>query len=293
MLFYIYFSNIASIIGIRDGWSVEKGQVINVKVSGDKNDCGIRGCCFMPGGELVLCDYSNDKIKVLDRSLSVVDSLDLYLSYCFPWKVTAVDNSNVIVLTMPLTNKQIQFIQVLPSLRLVRTINVDAMCQGVAVAAGKIFVSCYNYDDKVVEIRVYDLDGRDLGKRLGIKPDGSSLFRRLEYIAVSRSGDKVFVSDLRTNTVSCLTSEGTIVYQYRDDELIYPQGLFVDDNDNVIVCGANTVQVITAAGKKHKTLLSRNDGISKPQCVSFRPSDGTLVVCCWESNYLLSFFISI
>ena len=127
-------------------------------------------------------------------------------------------------------------------------------------------------------------------KRLGIYPDGSALFRQPEYVAVSRSGDKIFVSDYLNNTVSCLTSDGKIVYQYRDAELDTPCGLFVDDNGAVIVCCqiSHTVQVITA-GEKHKTLLSRDDGISEPRCVAFRPSDGTLVVGCWSSDHLLEY----
>ena len=250
---------------------------INVKVLGEiyANSISITGCCFMPGGELVLCDNNNNKIELLDHSLSVVDILDLPVK---PLDVAAVDNNNVII-TIP-DEKQLQFIQVLPSLKIGRTIDVDKSCHGVAVAAGKIFVSCYNYDDNVGEIRVYDLEGRDLGKRLGINSDGLALFRRPKYVAVSWSGDKIFVSECSTDTVSCLTSDGKIVYQYSDDELKGPQGLFVDDSDNVSVCGllSNTVQVITAPGEKHSTLLSREDGISDPNCVSFRPSDGTLVV---------------
>ena len=252
----------------------------------------------MPQGELVLCDFGNDKVKLLDNSLSVVDSLDLPEAHRHRLgrhqDVAVVDNSNVIVI-MPGV-KQLQFIQVLPTLKLGRTIDVDKDCWGVAVAAGKIFVSGYNYDDtEVGEIRVYDLEGRDMGKRLGINPDGSALFRQPEHIAVSRSGDKIFVSgdkifvsDRDTGIVSCLTSDGKIVYQYRDDELVYPSGLFVDDNDNVIVCSwfSSTVQVITAAGKKHSTLLSREDGIFQPQCVSFRQSDGTLVVGIENSDEL-------
>ena len=252
--------------------TIKKIKEIEMKVSGDEYDCRITGSCFMPGGTMILCDLDNDKIKLLDRSLSLVDSLDLPEE---PWDVAAVDNSNVIV-TMP-GKKQLQFIQVLPSLKLGRTIHVDEHCWGVAVAACKIFVSCYNYDDKVGDIRVYDLEGRDMGKRLGINPDDSHMFRTPHYVAVGRSGDKIFVSDCDACTVSCLTGDGKIVYQYRDREL---EGLLVYDNDNVIVCGwgSDTVQVITSAGEKHKTLLSSEDGIYNPQCVSFRPSDGTLVV---------------
>ena len=262
--------------------TIKKIKEIDIKVSGDKKNCSITGCCFMSRDALIACDWNNHKIKLLDRSLSVVDSIDLTGR---PWDVAAVDNNSVIV-TMP-DEKQLQFIQVLPSRKRGRTIDVDEKCWGVAVAADKIFISCYRYNDKVGDIRVYVLEGRDLGKRLGINPDGSNMFRCPQYVAVSRSGDKIFVSDWDTNTVSCLTSGDNLVYQYRDKELEWPYGLLVDDNDNVIVCGwdSNTVQVITSAGEKHKTLLSKKDGIYRPRCVGFRPSDGTLVVGCrWRKT---------
>ena len=192
-----------------------------MKLSDESATCEITGCCYLPGDHLILCDESNKKIKLTDLS-SVVDSLP-----GDAWDVAAVDRSNVIV-TM---GKRLQFIQVLPSLKLGHSIDVGERCRGVAVAAGKIFVSCS------VDIRVYDLEGRDLGKRIGINPDGSSMFRRPWYIAVSRSGDKIFISDCDNETVSCVTYDGEIVYQYNDDELRNPAGLLVDDNDNVIVCG--------------------------------------------------------
>ena len=63
------------------------------------------------------------------------------------------------------------------------------------------------------------------------------MFRRPLNVAASTSGDKIFVSDGDTHTVSCLTSDENIVYQYRNHDLVLPRGLFVDANDNAIVCG--------------------------------------------------------
>ena len=56
---------------------------------------------------MILCDWNNDKIKLLDRSLKVVDSLDLPGR---PHDVAAISSSNVIVTTPG--KKQLQFIQV-------------------------------------------------------------------------------------------------------------------------------------------------------------------------------------
>ena len=254
---------------------------VNLKMSGDKWKCDITGCCFMPGGELVLCDNSNYKLKLLDRSMSIGYQVDIP---AIPYDVAAIDNSNVLV-TMPWV-KQLQFIHVLPSLKLDRTIDVGQKCWGVDVAVGNIYVSCYDIDETMAEIhvRVYNLEGRDLGKRININPAGSNMFRDPRYVAVSRLGDKIFVSDWTTNIVTCLTSNGRIVYQYRDDLLRGPQGLLVDDNDNFCVCGfdSHTVDVITSSGRKYKTMLSRKDGVSCPRYVCFRPSDGTLVVVGWK-----------
>ena len=84
------------------------------------------------------------------------------------------------------------------------------------------------------------------------------------------------------------------MYQYTDDELEQPHGLYLYDNGNVIVCGrsSHNVQVITAAGKKYKTLLSSKDDVDWPYCVSFRPIDRTFVVGCQGSDYLLVYKMS-
>ena len=62
------------------------------------------------------------------------------------------------------------------------------------------------------------------------------------------------MSEYRTHTITCLKNDGKIVYQYKDEDLIQPQGMFVDDEDNVMVCGgqSSTVHVIRAAGMKHR-----------------------------------------
>ena len=271
------------------GSKVHKIKAVNVKVQYDRDTCNIVGSCFMSGGELVLCDFNNYKIKVLDRSLSVVDSL--WISGA-PRDVAVIDNSNVIA-TMP-RRKRLHFYQVLPTLQRGRTVDVNLPCHSVAVATGKIFVSSYKIGDTSGEIQIYDLEGRVLGKIHGVNQDGLRTFRLPWYIAASRSGDKIFVSDSTAGTVACCLTNGKIVYQYKDTDLKTPSGLSVDDDDNVFVSGSssNTVQLITTAGKKHKTLLSSKGGISGPTTVSFRPSDGTLVVCCLDNDKIFIYKVS-
>ena len=272
------------------GSKVHKIKAVNVTVQYDRDMCNIVGSCFMPGGELVLCDFNNYKIKVLDRSLSVVDSLWIPGA---PRDIAVIDKNNVIA-TMP-RRKRLHFYQVLPTLQRGRTVDVNLPCHSVDVAASKIFVSSYKIGDTSGEIRIYDLQGRVLEKIHGVNQDGLRTFRLSSYIAASRSGDKIFVSDSTAGTVACcLTSNGKIVFQYKDTDLKTPSGLSVDDDDNVFVSGSssNTVQLITTAGKKHKTLLSSKGGISGPTTVSFRPSDGTLVVSCRDNDKIFIYKVS-
>ena len=121
----------------------------------------------MPGGELVLCDYGNHKVKVLDSSFKTWDSTDLPAA---PFDVAAVDDNNVIV-TLPKECK-LQYIQVLPFLIKSQIKFVDKLCWGVAMATDFIYVMC-NRDNYDTEIRVFDASWTLL-KRIGINPDGTN-----------------------------------------------------------------------------------------------------------------------
>ena len=167
---------------------------------------------------------------------------------------------------------------------------VGGLCRSVTVADGKIFAFVWpNFN--TAEILVYDFEGNRIETKLDVGTAEPTFPHCSGYSYFSRTGDKIFITDWETNcgAVRCLTRDGAQVYDYRDDEFRHPCELFVDDYDNVIVCNGyySTLEVISAAGKKHRTLLSSDDGISGPQCVSFRPSDGTLVVCCGYDHLIV------
>ena len=84
-----------------------------------------------------------------------------------------------------------------------------------------------------------------------------------------------------------MTPDGNIIYQYKDDDLRYPEALFVDAGDNTFVCGCNSqnVQEITPDGRKYGTLMSADDGIRYPNTIAFREADNTLVVGCVSRNF--------
>ena len=269
------------------GMKVQSSKQPIVKLGNDTIVPGLTGCCFIPSGDLVLCDYGNCKLKLLDQTFKVKDSFSLNVNPC---SLSVIDDSNVIV-TIPDT-KQLQYVQLVPHMKAGRVIKLDKKCWDVAVADNDIYVSCYD-DPGEGEVRVLDLSG-NLKRKLGVNKDGSYQFQRPYYLTVSTTGKKIFVSDWDKSIISCMTPDGNIIYQYKDDDLRYPEALFVDAGDNIFVCGyvSHNVQAITADGRKHGTLISADDGIRLPNSIAFREADNMLVVGCWKQNNIFCYKLS-
>ena len=268
------------------GMKVRSWKQHNIR-HGEKFPPCITDCCFMPSGDLVLCDYNNSKLKLLDQTFKVKDSLSLNDK---PWSSSVIDNSNVIV-TMPDT-KQLQYVQLVPHMKAGRVIQLDKKCWDVAVAGNEIYVSCHN-DPGEGEVRVLDLSG-NLKRQLGVNKDGSYQFQRPTYLTVSTTGKKIFVSDWDKSIISCMTPDGNIICQYKDDDLIRPEALFVDAGDNIFVCdySSNNVRVITADGRKYGTLISADDGIRCPFSIAYREADNMLVVGGRNKNNIFCYKLS-
>ena len=256
-----------------------------VKMSSDRMTPSITGCVFMPVDRLVLCDYQNSKLKLLDKSFKLQDSLDL--PSC-PFDISVVNDTTVII-TLP-DKKQLQYIEVAPRLKIGRVLQIDKKCYGVQVVDSDIYVTCHSgYRGGDGEVRILDNNG-NLKKRLGVNQDKTFMFELPCYLAVSIKSNKIYVSDAGQDTVTCLKLDGTVIFQYKDPKLSTPRGLCVDDEDNVIVCGRdshNIHVVTTAAGKKSSDILTNKDGIRKPYSVTYRQTDHTLIVGCYDNDNLI------
>ena len=262
--------------------AVDSSREVNIRLSCDSHCPWISGCTFIPDGGVVLCDNDNSNLISLSDTFTTKDSLKLDSR---PWDVSPVNGSSVVV-TIPGKN-QLQLIQVMPSLKIDRSINVGRRCFGVQVVEDLIYVTCHNSPGDG-EVLVLDMNGT-VTHRLGQPGKKPSMFSCPYYITVCPSTRYMFVSDSSTATVSCLMSDGTVVYQYKDEELRGPRGVVVDGGGNAIVCGAssNKVQVIRADDTKCCTLLISQDDGTGPRTVAYRHSDNTLILGCGNSNNLL------
>ena len=266
-----------------DEMSVTARNQVNVKVQSDTYDAWITGSAFLPSGQLILCDRNNKKLKLLDENLQMKESIDVPEQ---PWDIAVVNQHQVIV-TFPLEN-YLQFIQVTPSLALGHTVDLGMECRGVTVSRESIYISLSESGEG--KIGMYDLTGK---KKRIIDPyngkDGKVLIKWPFYIAVSND-EKIFVSGVSsTPTVYCLESSGNVLYTVSNPLFKYCSGISVDENKNLLVCdlGSHKVFLITKDGKEVREFLTEKDGLYHPYTVSFRRSDGTLVVGCDHNNILV------
>ena len=271
-----------------DKMSITKGNKINVKLQSDAKVAWISGSTFLPSGELILCDWCNKKLKLLDINLQMKESIDVPEE---PWDVAPVNQHQVIV-TFP-QKKYLQYIQVTPSLALGDKVDLGMKCWGVAVSRESIYIS--SVDSGECKIGIYDLTGK---KKRIINPyncnDGKLLFKEPLYIDVS-NGEKIFVSDVdvksNTSTVYCLESNGNVRYSVSDPSFKQCLGINVDENENLLVCDwkSHNVFLITKDGKEVREFLTEKDGLYQPYTTSIRRSDGTFVVGCKGRNDILVF----
>ena len=265
-------------------WTEKKKHSISqvrIRIPDDNGKPDITGCCFMPDGKAVLCDYYNYQIKILDTSWRLISNLELASR---PFDVS-VHNETDIITTLP-EERQLQILAVTPQLKILRSIQLDKECWGVDVFGGKIYITCGLLEKG--EIRVLDINGNERQRICKSKETGTYMFKDPSYIAVSALSGKIYVTDSLTRILTCLTSYGQLVYQFKDEEVQDPAGILVDSADNILLCdfSSHTVLTITADGRKHETLLSLEDRLNGQRAVAYRSSGNTLMAGCMRTEKL-------
>ena len=262
---------------------VQNSRDVQIKLPSDKQTPIITGCTYMADGQLLVCDYENYNIKLLNSKFDITDSLGLA---SYPWDISAIDNVTAVV-TLP-GRKQLQFIDIVPSFKAGKQIQLNKQCWGVDVVRDDIYVICHDNPGNA-EIRVFDKNGTFIRKIPDVNNNLSSL-RHPFYIAVSRTSSKIYVSDYHTDTVMCISVDGSLVFNYKHDDLRCPRTVIPDEEGNILVCGqgSNNIHVVTSTGQHHSVLYTV-EGRRDNRCysVAYRQTDRTLVIGLWDDNMIV------
>ena len=252
---------------------------VNISIPDDSKVPLIVGCCVMSDGQAVLCDRYNYQIKLLDSSYKLIGNLELP---AWPRDISVLNGTEVII-TIP-DERQLLIVSVTSQLRITRTIQLDKKCWCVDVSGGEIYITCEKSGQG--EIRILDMSCNERRRISLSQVMGAFTLKEPRYIAVNAFSRKIFITNLETEILTCLTSDGQLVYQYKDQRLGWPRGILVDSADNVLLCyyDSHTIVVITPDGRKHGTLLSGKDGVKCPSSLAYRARDNTVIVGCYTDQ---------
>ncbi|XP_053407256.1 E3 ubiquitin-protein ligase TRIM71-like [Mercenaria mercenaria] len=197
---------------------------LDVKSTDDRyNFCQITGLAMLSSNELLLVDFQNDYVKILNVSDNTITSK--YKTSGVPWDVTAI-NSETVAITLQDKGK-ILFMNNKNGLTESHSLKVRKWCRGIDHHNGVIAVSFI----RPRAVQILNMKGEILHE---VKD--TSMFQYPNYIAFR--GDKsIVVSDCDKHAVYELTVEGQLKATMTSEDLLYPRGLAVTSNGTVVVCG--------------------------------------------------------
>ncbi|XP_053381929.1 uncharacterized protein LOC128549347 [Mercenaria mercenaria] len=252
-----------------------KGR-LNAKLFSDKEDCDISGMDMLSENEIVLADYNNRSIKVVDIIQNKITD-EIKLEY-HPYDLTVPDTNTVAV---TLTNT-IQMIAKSHLLRLGDSINVDGECYGIASSRTKFFVSFIKPNPKV---EILNHQG-DVLQKLEMDTIERRIFKRPRYIDVSPDEKFIYISDFETDSIIRLSAIDKQTNVFTDATILNgPYGIHVGENGHVLVCnyGNDNIFEFSADLSKHKMVLSQTEGVESPQSIYMCNKENKLFVACTDS----------
>ncbi|KAH3873008.1 hypothetical protein DPMN_036232 [Dreissena polymorpha] len=252
----------------------------NVKIPSDPSECLIRAITVLPDGKILVADFNNKNVKLLDQQYHVVTHCDMTAQ---PLDICHITHSEVAVAVVDNRNAhEVQFITVNQS-QLVksRRLQLEHRCRAIAHQHGDMFI-CTG-----TALIKYTLSGRLVSN---IYEDRSGV-RTVCRCAVSPSGDMMYITNWDHHKLLTLARDGTVLATYTDPHLQRPRGLHVTPAGQVLVCGwwSSTIQQVDWEGKsKLATIATRErNGVVFPESFCYSSSTSHIIVGQWDNNILV------
>jgi hypothetical protein len=243
---------------------------ICVMASIDKITCYITGMTLLTPDLLIITDYFNNAVKMVDTSSqSVSDQQQLDAG---PQDITRFTSSELAVILPDI--QTIQFISI-SSNKLIKkhTIKVGGECRSISCYQGKLVVSLRS----PAKLQILDMNGTIL-----TTTDGKNIFKDPWYITCNRSS--IYVSDCDMKTITKLNWQGEVIGSY--SAMGYPTGMSLSDDGTVFVCdnGNCVIEEISGNCSTGKVVLQ---DLKRPWTVCWCGKTKKLYYSCyaWGEKY--------
>ena len=227
------------------------------------------GICFInKSGSLIATSSSSKTINRLNSNFQIVESLKLRKS---PGEITEISDTEIICSLS--FSKQIQCVEVYPNLKLKNNIKLNKYCFGIKCFENDIFVCCA--DSFSTEVQVFTKD-ETLQKVLNVSNSTKPVYTVASGLGLSKDGQRLYISEYERQSLSCMKTNGDILFTLSYPVITKPRDVIVDDDNNCIVCNQSSgLEVCNSSG----SLLRHLCDVTNPYLLAWRKSDNTLVVC--------------
>ncbi|XP_063398053.1 uncharacterized protein LOC134682998 isoform X2 [Mytilus trossulus] len=227
----------------------------------------IRGCTILPDGRMVFTCYIQNKVIAIKNDGT--KDFEMKLDSCFD--IDYVDN-NIIVVTSG-TNIVAQYISLvdIEKRKVVRKLHLGEYIEGAVVTHDEILIYCAR-DNGLKTINLKN-------ETKGSVRSGPLNERGFSYVTVFNKN--IIYTNSLLNTIKCCDFQFTKQWEFENERVLRgPHGISVDNDGNVYVVGtrSNTIVVISHDGKRHRQILSSNEGLIEPQALHYDKSTCSLLV---------------
>ncbi|XP_052259905.1 uncharacterized protein LOC127864275 isoform X2 [Dreissena polymorpha] len=259
-------------------FNVQRKSVHNVRIPSDSYECNIAGICVLTDRQVLVADYFNKRVKLLNQQYQVVSHWDVKAE---PSDICLITPSEVAVAVNTSNIREVQFITVNQG-KLVsgRKFQLQHKCTCITHHQGNLFVTSGQ------ELYKYSLNGKLICR---LYQDRSADLT-VDKCAVSPTGDRLYITSYRQDKLLTLARDGTLLATYTDPALRGPSGLHVTPAGQVLVCGSrsHTVLQVGWEGKsKLTTLATWEDGVWCPGSVCYSSTTSSIIVGLYGDNILV------
>ena len=207
-----------------------------IRGDSDREICSIHATAVLENGRIVLSDLKNNNLKLFDVHKRVC-----LATYKFEKGTRDICASNKMKTDFYAVEGAIlgfHHFKTGDGIELLETISTDRECfgitcwaNGIAVVVSADFPSRGKY-----ELRLFNYSGRLMRKITTAKTVGLE-FNLPWYLCANSSGDQIFVSDYGNNSVTALDINGSVLFVYKNEELLRPVSMTTNENGDLFIVG--------------------------------------------------------
>lgn len=254
----------------------------DVSTADEFKECDMFGSTLLSDGRLMLTDWNNKKVKLVDTAFNVVDQI---IVPGHPDDICSINPEEAAVsMTM---QKIVQFINLVPKMSLIRTINTEEHCRGIAYYDGHIYVVCGGFKNEGYgKLVIYTISG-ELVKTIETNNAGQRIFACPIAVAVVSDGKILYVTDGKRGVIT-LTYGNDVVSVISNKDVSWPCGICVDRSDNALICNGMSKNVIQMCNL-NKIAVVLSQGIKKPRSICFDPNNLRIIMTTHRSKFVSVF----